>query len=633
MNNTGYIPNPARTKRFVAQLPDYHEEVMSFYGLDDGQDVFMYRPLVRCLKKKFPQWVDGDRLISYSQGSVGSCHLPDTEVLTKDGWKLFTNLTLDDELASVNPDTNELIYEKPTHLINKYYKGDIYYSDHKRLDFAVTADHKMLVRKWNEKERTLNDNYELVEANDMGWYCGLMANVNYKGNESYSDEYLQLLGIYIAEGCMRKEPNKSGYSIQLAAVKDREKDFIRNLLTKLHITFQELTDRFTFCSKSIWNNLKDMGLLGKHAPQKFAPKFLFDMSSNKIEQFLLGHRMGDGCERYKGSWDHYTSSEQLSEDLQLLIFLSGKQSRISVRPPRTSTMKDGRVVVGRYNEYRICSCPNDKLSIERKNNIKIKEYEGQVVCATVPTYNTLITRRNKKILISGNCVGISMSQLLNVRQAIDCLVLRQPEEYRHMSSGEGTYGLVREACGMRRGDGAYGSGAAEAVTQLGTLWMKQYGDTNLDVEYSASRCRTYGSRWCSEELKQAAKEHKILSANNVKTAEQAWALVGGYCPIQVCSNRGFRKSRDEDGACRPSGSWSHAMSIIGRRTTKSGRKLFLILNSWGENWCSGPLFEDQPKGSFYADYDVVDRMLRQGDSYNLVDLNGFRPKKLDWDLI
>jgi len=195
----------------------------------------------------------------------------------------------------------------------------------------------------------------------------------------------------------------------------------------------------------------------------------------------------------------------------------------------------------------------------------------------------------------GSCVGISMSQLLNHTQAIDCMIKMQPETYKHMSSGEGTYGLVREACGMRRGDGAYGSGAARAITTMGTLCIK--------------------------------------SANQVKSAKEAWAIIGGNDPIQVCSNRGFQKKRDRDGFCKPYGNWNHAMAIIGRRTTQSGRRGFLILNSWGENWCSGPLFEDQPKGSFWADYRVVDYMLKQGDSYNVIDLNGFKPKRLDWSII
>ena len=101
----------------------------------------------------------------------------------------------------------------------------------------------------------------------------------------------------------------------------------------------------------------------------------------------------------------------------------------------------------------------------------------------------------------------------------------------------------------------------------------------------------------------------------------------GY-PINVCSSQGFAKQRDSEGVCRPSGSWSHSMSIIARRTTNNGRKLFLIWNSWGDNWCSGPYWEDMPFGSFWADYNVVDGMLSRGDSFAYSELDGFPARNL-----
>lgn len=39
----------------------------------------------------------------YDQGSLGSCHDNITEVLTNNGWKLFTDVGENDKLASVDP--------------------------------------------------------------------------------------------------------------------------------------------------------------------------------------------------------------------------------------------------------------------------------------------------------------------------------------------------------------------------------------------------------------------------------------------------------------------------------------------------------------------------------------------------
>ena len=60
-----------------------------------------------------------------NQGSVGSCHDDQTEVLTKKGWKLFKDITYEDELASVNPEDGVLIFEKPTNILTYDYSGEM----------------------------------------------------------------------------------------------------------------------------------------------------------------------------------------------------------------------------------------------------------------------------------------------------------------------------------------------------------------------------------------------------------------------------------------------------------------------------------------------------------------------------
>lgn len=71
------------------------------------------------------------------------------------------------------------------------------------------------------------------------------------------------------------------------------------------------------------------------------------------------------------------------------------------------------------------------------------------------------------------------------------------------------------------------------------------------------------------------------------------------------------------------------MSVIGRRTTKDGRKLFLIWNSWGNNWANGPYWQDMPEGSFFIEWKVMDSMLAKGDSFAYGGLEGFKKRGLD----
>jgi hypothetical protein len=366
----------------------------------------------------------------FDQGSLGSCHDSETQVLTENGWKLFADILEGEKLATVDPRTGNLEFEQPLRLIRFDYVGEMICASNQSLDFKVTPDHKMLVRKWDERARTLSSEYEFVAAKDLGWYCGLLSRVkrvteqadifvipgvDHKHIPQRSDRemsmssWVKFLGIYLAEGTLIKPWNgQKTYAIQLAAVKEREKTFIRDLLNEMQINFLELDDRIMINNRQIYECLSNMGLLGVKAPQKFVPDFIFHQSSEIIKDFLLGHFMGDGCE-YNGSISHYTSSKQLADDLQRLIFMSGSEAGLFVREARSSMMADGRAIVGVYPEHRVSARSRKNLSIERKKNIFKEYYVGEVFCAEVPSFHTLVTRRNGKILVSGNCTSNALA--------------------------------------------------------------------------------------------------------------------------------------------------------------------------------------------------------------------------------
>ena len=52
------------------------------------------------------------------------------------------------ELATVDPISTEITFERPVRVITQHY-GVSMKSDTSSKAFAVTADHRMLVRRWN----------------------------------------------------------------------------------------------------------------------------------------------------------------------------------------------------------------------------------------------------------------------------------------------------------------------------------------------------------------------------------------------------------------------------------------------------------------------------------------------------
>lgn len=230
----------------------------------------------------------------------------------------------------------------------------------------------------------------------------------------------------------------------------------------------------------------------------------------------------------------------------------------------------------------------------------------------------------------GSCTGNATAQAINVLSAVEIMLLDKFQDFRAICSADGTYGLGREMAGMLRSpyDGCYGSAMAKAAMQLGTLYCLKYRDIDL-TQYDPKRCRQFGRTGVGEFLKIEAKKHPVKSTVQVKNAEAAWSLLGNGYPINVCSNVGFKTKRDKEGVCQPSGTWNHSMAVIARRTTPSGKRVFIILNSWGDDWNSGPYWEDMPWGSFGVEFNVFDGMCRQGDTFAYSELDGFVPQAID----
>ena len=71
------------------------------------------------------------------------CYDSETEVFTRWGWKKFKNVTKDDEVATLNPETQELEWQRPERVIWRKHKGVMYGYKSKTIDFLVTPGHQM----------------------------------------------------------------------------------------------------------------------------------------------------------------------------------------------------------------------------------------------------------------------------------------------------------------------------------------------------------------------------------------------------------------------------------------------------------------------------------------------------------
>ena len=112
-------------------------------------------------------WVNtpiGHSALSFD-GVDDYCFSEDTEVLTRQGWKKVSEVSYKDEIATLNPETDELEYQRPSKLFNFEYNGEMCHFYGRHLDLLVTPDHNVYVSRY--KSGADWHPYRLEKAKDV----------------------------------------------------------------------------------------------------------------------------------------------------------------------------------------------------------------------------------------------------------------------------------------------------------------------------------------------------------------------------------------------------------------------------------------------------------------------------------
>jgi hypothetical protein len=234
----------------------------------------------------------------------------------------------------------------------------------------------------------------------------------------------------------------------------------------------------------------------------------------------------------------------------------------------------------------------------------------------------------------GSCVGFGAVSAIEGTM-VNEIMRGEKEEFRPLCQ-EVSYAGSRIEIGkgrLGRGDGSIGAWAAEFALKYGSIDRGVHGKYDLR-KYSEELCREWGNSGVPDDLEPTVKKYPVKGITLVKTWEDAKkALAQGY-GISVASNQGFTMSRDAKGMAQPKGRWMHQMCLWGYST--EGSEKGWIRNSWGANAHTGPVGEgDPPTSGFWADAEVISKMLSQGDSWAFSGLSGFPAKdviNVDWNL-
>jgi len=375
------------------------------------------------------------------------CFDENTEVFTDSGFKTFKEANQNNcKIGCYNPNNNQLEYHMPLDYIEKEYNGDMIHFNARNIDVLVTPGHEM----WATKEKMINGKkdwlpYSKVKAEDiynnsgtlhrfkcrLDWQGKSLETVDVLGKQIPIKLYLKFLGYLITEGCLTSnnvinfvqtinsdccEDMKNVMS-EFASYFDREVksriiDHNNNHNFKVkpqdqwsgNIYHKELNKYFTNLISSNDDS---------HSWNKVVPDFVMGLNKELLTVFLNVCVLGDGShvlgKKYM-SYRFYTSSKRLAEQIYEIAFKVGYSPSISSRKRHKD--KHDEIMLG-WTDSPDGSNPNfyNNSNVKHKKVSKVA-YNGKVYCFTVPT-GLIVTRRNGRIGIHGNCNFVQASNLIN----------------------------------------------------------------------------------------------------------------------------------------------------------------------------------------------------------------------------
>ena len=361
----------------------------------------IYPPAVRDVHDR------GD-LHVHDLGTLGAyCFDDKTKILTEGGWKFFKDVKDGEKVATKNLKTGKMEFQIPYDKQIYNYSKEMHSFEGRGVSLLVTPEHRLLVRRKHKK------NWEFVNPTEFKYGMEFDKKVSWKGKTvkrfkipkikggnrkrdigSFEIiDYVEFMGWYLSEGSVY-EPAKGDYRISLAQSEKRYRGEILKLLDKMKLNYNNQSEfNIHLHSKDLFYYLKGFGTSG----MKYIPDNIKALESKMIKKFLVALFKGDGSFSKDGKLlKYYTKSKKLAEDVVECLLKIGVCGTISRR---------------KGMDIYMISVQNNHLTPIYRNKVVKKKYAGKVYDFSVRN-GTLIVMREGKVVVSGNCVGWDLQDLL-----------------------------------------------------------------------------------------------------------------------------------------------------------------------------------------------------------------------------
>ena len=373
------------------------------------------------------------------------CFDTETECYTKRGWMKIKDVLLSDEVLSVNPYTLELSWSEINSIIIRPFDPNtekMYHFKHNNMDIMCTDKHRMFAYRREtgtlyqiQGDLATSEHIRSTHYMPTHGYCWNGEDVSYFilpqifGNvyaqptikpeiKIPMDDWLRFFGLWLADGYCRHTKNVNGNLRKTVGIKQRtdNADSVRCILNKLPFGIKEYKDsynrknpciNFEIHNEQLWHYLIQFG----KSDTKYIPYDIKNLSCRQLMILIDAYYFGDGSKYQTDGRIYRSTSKQLMEDVQEILFKLGHLTTV-IQKQYTVSSGD------KHDLYSITANPNSQYNNvvypSNKNDMCQVEYVGDVCCLNLKTNGVFLLRRNNIPFISGNCASEFVEHALDI---------------------------------------------------------------------------------------------------------------------------------------------------------------------------------------------------------------------------
>ncbi len=358
------------------------------------------------------------------------CFDQNTEILTNNGWRTIDTIQKWDRPYSYNIEKDIIELDTLKEIIIRPFDGILYYASNQHVEYAVTDEHRMLVRnevhRYKRKTSTeltekAKKYFDSLKTENYKYHIELAKDVYKKrryfkcaGFSDCKNEYdiniLRLCMATIADGFLTFKQDRF-HGIGFNLVKERDKSELEDILENLgiHYTKRFSTQHLRQGTDNVYtyfinskNSKEIYEIIGKN---KKIPKWFLSLKPEILHQLIITYAKFDGSlntrKKEHSSITIFSKDEENIDRLQIMCIFCNLRCVKKTFKKMESNIKGCKFTMDKFFHLYITQSRSESRVNEDLH--RRFYYNGKVWCISTKN-GTVITRRNGKISIQGNCL-------------------------------------------------------------------------------------------------------------------------------------------------------------------------------------------------------------------------------------